>query len=178
MEAMPLREPPVSLRPGFVADPDALFAALKTGVKWDERMKARKTASFGVSYDYSQIAYEEVPMPALLDALCTRFAAELGFRPNNCLLNYYPDGTSSMGFHSDETDGLTEGTGVAIISLGSVRTIAYRNKRDAALRVDYPLPNGSLLYMSGQVQQEWVHAIPKEPQAGERISQTFRAIEP
>ncbi|MDQ1817092.1 alpha-ketoglutarate-dependent dioxygenase AlkB [Massilia sp. CCM 9210] len=145
-------------------------------VTWDERMKARKTASFGASYNYSQIAYAESPMPALLDALCARLEGELGFRPNNCLLNYYPDGKSSMGFHSDETDGLNDGTGVAIVSLGSVRAIAYRSKRDAAVRVDYPLPNGSLLYMSGQVQQDWVHAIPKDPHAGERISLTFRSM--
>ncbi|WP_370663982.1 alpha-ketoglutarate-dependent dioxygenase AlkB [Massilia rubra] len=168
--------PPIRLSPGFIADPDALFAALKTGVAWDERMKARKTASFGVSYDYAQIAYEEVPMPALLEALCARLEGELGFRPNNCLLNYYPDGASSMGFHSDQTAGLANGTGVAIISLGSVRAMAYRSKLDAALRVDYPLPNGSLLYMSGQVQQDWLHAIPKDPRAGERISLTFRAM--
>ncbi|HEX8610905.1 MAG TPA: alpha-ketoglutarate-dependent dioxygenase AlkB [Telluria sp.] len=173
---MPMQGPPIRLSPGFIAEPDALFAALKSGVAWDERMKARKTASFGVSYDYSQIAYDEAPMPALLDALCARLESELGFRPNNCLLNYYPDGASSMGFHSDETDGLTDGTGVAIISLGSVRAIAYRNKLDAALRVDYPLPNGSLLYMSGQVQHEWVHAIQKDPGAGERISLTFRSM--
>lgn len=120
----PSREPALMLRTGFVDDPDALFTALKTGVAWDERMKARKTASFGVSYDYSQIAYEEAPMPALLEALCVRLEGELGFKPNNCLLNYYPDGKSSMGFHSDETDGLADGTGVAIVSLGSVRTIA------------------------------------------------------
>ncbi|NHZ79026.1 alpha-ketoglutarate-dependent dioxygenase AlkB [Massilia sp. CCM 8695] len=145
-------------------------------VTWDERMKARKTASFGASYNYSQIVYAESPMPPLLDILCARLEGELGFRPNNCLLNYYPDGRSSMGFHSDETDGLADGTGVAIISLGSVRAMAYRNKLDAALRVDYPLPNGSLLYMSEHVQQEWMHAIPKDPHAGERISLTFRAI--
>ncbi|UOD32029.1 alpha-ketoglutarate-dependent dioxygenase AlkB [Massilia violaceinigra] len=168
--------PPIRLSPGFIADPDALFAALKSGVAWDERMKARKTASYGASYDYAQIAYDDVPMPAPLDALCARLEGELGFRPNNCLLNYYPDGASSMGFHSDETDGLADGTGVAIISLGSVRAIAYRSKLDKTLRVDYPLPNGSLLYMSGQVQQDWLHAIPKDPQAGERISLTFRAI--
>ncbi|MCE3605482.1 alpha-ketoglutarate-dependent dioxygenase AlkB [Massilia sp. P8910] len=171
-----MQTPPIRLSPAFIADPDALFGALMSTVTWDERMKARKTASFGASYDYAQIAYEEAPMPAQLDALCERLHHELGFRPNNCLLNYYPDGASSMGFHSDDTDALSDGTGVAIISLGSVRAIAYRNKLDAALRVDYPLPNGSLLYMSGQVQQEWVHAIPKDPHAGERISLTFRSI--
>lgn len=64
MTAPPLHAPPVRLQAGFITYPDALFAALKSGVTWDERMKVRKTASFGASYDYSQIAYAEAPMRA------------------------------------------------------------------------------------------------------------------
>ncbi|MFM9927026.1 alpha-ketoglutarate-dependent dioxygenase AlkB [Variovorax sp. H27-G14] len=168
--------PPLHLDSAFVASPDALFEWLGAAVTWDERMKARKTASFGVPYNYSQIAYEPVPMPAELDALCGQIEAKLGFRPNNCLLNHYVDGASSMGFHSDSSEALAPGTGVAIVSVGSTRTITYRSKADSAVRFDYPLPHGSLLYMSDAVQQEWLHAIPKADSVGERISLTFRAI--
>jgi hypothetical protein len=49
--------------PQFLASPDKLFDHLLESIEWDERMKARKTASFGDSYDYSQIAYEQAPMP-------------------------------------------------------------------------------------------------------------------
>ncbi|MFT5096791.1 MAG: alkylated DNA repair dioxygenase AlkB, partial [Psychrobacter okhotskensis] len=41
-----------------------------------------------------------------------------GYLPNNCLVNYYLDGSSKMGFHSDDTSQLADGTGVAILSLG------------------------------------------------------------
>ncbi|MGJ7615590.1 MULTISPECIES: alpha-ketoglutarate-dependent dioxygenase AlkB family protein [unclassified Variovorax] len=168
--------PPIHLHPTFVALPDALLEWLGGAVTWDERMRARKTASFGVPYNYSQIAYETVAMPCELDTLCGQIEAELGFRPNNCLLNHYADGASSMGFHSDSSEALAPGTGVAIVSLGSTRSIAYRSKVDSAVRFDYPLRHGSLLYMSDAVQQNWLHAIPKAEGAGERISLTFRAV--
>lgn len=168
--------PPIYLDPAFVASPDALLEWLRSAVTWDERMRARQTASFGVPYDYSQIAYEAVPIPTQLEALCDRIEAALGFRPNNCLLNRYADGASSMGFHSDALDALAPGTGVAIVSVGATRSIAYRSKSDSSARFDYPLPHGSMLYMSAAVQQEWLHAIPKADGAGERISLTFREI--
>lgn len=103
-------------RPHFIPEPDALFEQLKHSVLWDERMRARKTASFGVPYDYSQISYPAVPMPEALGQLCPAIERLLGFAPNNCLLNFYPDGQSSMGFHSDANEQLIAGTGVVVIS--------------------------------------------------------------
>lgn len=170
-------KPDLHIVPHFIAYPSELFDWLKTGIQWDERMKARRTASFGVAYNYSQIAYDAVPMPAQLDAVCSALAVAVGFRPNNCLVNLYPDGTSSMGFHSDEIVYLTPGTGVAIVSLGAVRSIVFRNKLDRAIESSYALESGSLLYMSQEVQHDWLHAIPKSAGAAERISLTFRSMQ-
>lgn len=103
-------------------------------------------------------------------------APALGFAPNNCLLNYYEDGQSSMGFHSDSSEELVEGTGVAIVSLGSERAIVFRSEADRSREFSYVLPGGSLLYMSQAIQTQWLHAIPKVEHAGPRISMTFRAI--
>lgn len=36
------------------------------------------------------------------------------------------DGTSSMGYHSDQTDNLEKNTGIAIISLGAERILRFR----------------------------------------------------
>ena len=81
-----------------------------------------------------------------------------------------------MGFHSDSSEELAKGTGVAIVSLGAVREIAYRSKLEPAVEFFYPLENGSLLYMSQEMQEFWLHAIPKVGTSGERISLTFRQI--
>lgn len=170
--------PPIILKAGFIAEPSKLFDHLMSSVTWDERMRARKTASFGVSYDYSQMSYPAAPMPAELDAICGLIDGQLGFRPNNCLLNYYPDGESSMGFHSDSSEELTPGTGVAIVSLGAERAMEYRLKGDKRLNtLTVPLPSGSLLFMSDAMQQDWLHAIPKAPGSAPRISVTFRSLQ-
>lgn len=168
--------PDILLRPAFVADAATLFDHLVHHVAWDTRMKARKTASFGVSYDYSQITYPATSMPPEIDAVRRQVAAELGFEPNNCLLNFYEDGRSSMGFHSDSSEELVEGTGVAIVSLGSERSIVFRSKLDRSREHSYALASGSLLFMSKAIQDLWLHAIPKAEGVGPRISMTFRQI--
>ena len=171
-----MERPPIYLKSEFVINPKELFTFLRDSIAWDERMRARKTASFGVSYDYSQISYEQVEMLPELENVCELIEQELGFHPNNCLLNYYLDGNSSMGFHSDSSEELAKGTGVAIVSLGAVREIAYRSKAESSIEFLYPLESGSLLYMSQEMQEFWLHAIPKVSASGERISLTFRQI--
>ena len=82
-----------------------------------------------------------------------------------------------MGFHSDQTDHLQPGTGVAIVSLGSTRGLTFRSKADRGIRHTYPLAPGSLLYMDSEVQEHWMHAVKKDVEAGPRISLTWRAFQ-
>lgn len=166
----------VTLIDDFLDDAQRWFVDLRDGIDWDDGMAARRTASFGVAYNYSQMRYPYRPMPPSLDELATRVAAVVGFRPNNCLLNCYADGESRMGFHADQTDILVPGTGIAIVSLGAVRALRFRAIADSQQRVDYRLNGGSLLYMSAELQRHWQHAVPREPGAGARISLTFRAL--
>jgi alkylated DNA repair dioxygenase AlkB len=168
--------PDILLQPDFVAAPQALYDHLLGSVVWDERMRARKTASFGVAYNYSQMAYPKTAMPQELAKVGEAIGLRLGFAPNNCLLNFYPDGDSAMGFHSDSAAELAPGTGVAIVSLGGMREIVYRRKGDRNVEFAYPLESGALLFMSDAVQEEWLHAIPKRAGAQARISLTFRRI--
>jgi len=163
--------------PNFIGNYDVLFRQLRDEVDWDNRMKSRKTASFGVPYDYSQITYPFQEFPKKLAGLMKPVSNAVGFQPNNCLLNYYPDGQSSMGFHSDTATGRQTGTGVAIISLGSVRQMRLKRKEKAEETFDISLESGSLIYLDDETQTEWLHAIPKMPSVGPRISLSFRAIE-
>jgi len=136
-------EPEIAIKENFIPNHEELFKQLLESVTWDERMKARKTASFGVSYDYSGIEYPQVSMHSDLVVVCDEVNRELGFYPNNCLLNYYPDGSSSMGYHSDSSEELALGTGVAIVSLGAERVISYRSKIDKEIKFEYILKSGA-----------------------------------
>jgi alkylated DNA repair dioxygenase AlkB len=171
-------EPDITILPGYLS-PDVattLYDQLCQQVDWDERMSARKTACFGFSYDYSGVSYADKPMHPLLVPLCDRLEQKLGFRPNSCLINYYETGRSRMGFHSDETDNLEEGTEIIIISLGTKRKLAFRSRDDYERRLSYVLSHGSLLYMSQLTQKFWSHAIKRESVTEGRISLTFRRI--
>lgn len=170
-------QPDVLFEAEFVAEADALFAGVRDGTEWDARMRARLTASFGQPYNYSGISYPTTAWPVALERVVDALERRLGFRPNNCLANYYPTGDATMGFHSDSVAELVPGTGVAIVSLGAERVLRFRNIADRLILRDYPLPSGSLLYMPAAVQAEWKHAVPAQPDCGPRISLTFRCLE-
>jgi alkylated DNA repair dioxygenase AlkB len=114
----------------------------------------RHYTSFGAPYNYSNMTYPEVPMPGDLQEVCEAINQHSNFIPNNCLINNYVEGTSSMGFHSDSVAELVPGTGVAIVSLGETRTLTFRRTQQRDIRWGCPLPHGSLLYMPLEVQLE------------------------
>lgn len=173
----PSAEPPITIDSGFYADHARLFEQLLSSVSWDASMTARKTASFGMPYNYSQMRYAATAIPAAMEPLHQLLRERLGIPFNNCLLNYYETGNKTMGFHSDDTSGLLAGTGVAIVSLGSMRHISFRSIETPSVEVAFPLPPGSLLYMDDAVQKAWTHAIKREKNVGPRISLTWRAVQ-
>ena len=160
----------------FIAEPDSLYRRLMEIISWDESMTARKTVSYGKAYNYSQMTYPDTDFLPELEALLPPLEAVIRFRPNNCLVNYYPDGSSKMGYHADRTDGLEAGTGIAIVSLGTVRHLTFRNIADRELYMSYALIPGSLIYMTQEIQHAWQHAIPKSDTTEGRLSLTFRSI--
>jgi alkylated DNA repair dioxygenase AlkB len=166
----------VTIKDSFVEVPQDLYTFLQRTVNWDERMVARMTASYGKAYNYSQMEYPFQPMLPELEYLTHRIAEEISFVPNNCLINFYIDGKSKMGFHSDQTNILDAGTGIAIVSLGETRTLKFRSIGDPSQTESYELPSGSLIYMTQEVQSLWQHAVPKTDTENGRMSLTFRRL--
>jgi len=170
--------PTATLIPGFLGrdEADLLYQSLLSDVDWDDRMQARRTACFGQPYEGSGVPYSPCPVHPLLIPVISRLSARLGYASNNCLLNYYPDGRSTMGFHSDATHNLQPDTGIVIVSLGAARELTFRHKQDLSLQVGYSLPHGSLFYMTQGTQDLWTHAVKRSNTPGGRISLTFRRI--
>lgn len=81
-----------------------------------------------------------------------------------------------MGYHSDRTDILEEGTGVAIISIGETRILRFKNIEDNENIIDFELKSGDYVFMTDYVQDEWKHAIIKSNSDNGRISLTFRKL--
>jgi hypothetical protein len=163
----------------FIPNSHQVFSQLVDTIPWDESIRARKVASFGVPYNYSGIIWPEAPFPTEIMEILNRVEDRLAHRPNNCLANYYPTGDSSMGFHFDSTENLVEGSGIVVISLGAERTITFRHFDDRTRQEHYLLKSGSILYMSAQMQLTWRHAILADKDLTDgRISLTFRAMKP
>ena len=96
---------------------------------------------------------------------------------NSVLLNYYRNGTDSMGFHSDDEKELGLNPTIASVNFGESRRFIFRRKDDKNEKFELLLTHGSLLIMSGEMQHYWQHAIPKEPKKTKpRINLTFRWI--
>jgi alkylated DNA repair dioxygenase AlkB len=163
--------------PCAVADADRLFEQLNSEISWDERMEARRTASFGRPYDYSGQVYAPAPMPAVVLEIA-RVAGEVAGHPfDNCLCNLYESGLKSMGFHRDSYEDLTPSSWIAIASFGATRSLVFRSN-DKARTIGLRLEHGSILLMDRATQGGWMHAVPREPSAGPRISLTFRRFQP
>jgi alkylated DNA repair dioxygenase AlkB len=187
-EATP--EPDVLWSPAFLTNEEheALFAWCRDEVEWKyvnlyvggrNVPVPRGLAWFGdVPYAYSGLTHKARPMPEVLRKLADRIEAELArngtpAKFNSVLMNFYRDGSDSIGMHSDDESQLDPEPSIASVSLGSVRKFRFQHKLTRT-RHETPLPGGSLLIMKGATQKDWRHGIPKEPGGGARANLTFR----
>jgi alkylated DNA repair dioxygenase AlkB len=166
-----------SYEPHFVDDPDEVLRAVRDGVAWVDPMHSRRTASMGIPYNYAGASYPEADWHPRVWDLALRVQERCGFLPTNCLLNRYPTGEHTIGWHADDLSILAPGTGIAIVSLGDTRTLQLRRREGDGFHYErLELEHGSLLYMTQALQRAHKHAIKRQPGAGERISLSFRHL--
>ena len=139
----------------------------------------RKTALFGdsgLTYTYSGTKRQcEIWNQDLLN-LKVKLEHQLYETFNSCLLNYYPDGTTAMGWHSDEEGDLVANDTIATLSFGATRKFNLKHNKTKN-KVCFELHAGSLLIMKDQIQQYWKHNISKSKKVTTpRISLTFRQL--
>ena len=108
---------------------------------------------------------ETLPDPLLAEARTTlnrHYGPELGEPFTTAGLCLYRDGKDSVAWHGDTTGrGSAEDTMVAILSLGTPRTLALRPRGGGAPALRYEVGHGDLLVMGGSCQRTWEHAVPK-----------------
>lgn len=129
------------------------------------------------AYRYSGLQLAPVPMTPLLETIRLAVQDATGRRYNSVLLNYYRDGRDSMGMHSDDEPELGPMPAIASVSFGATRTFILRHKASKET-LKLPLTDGSLLFMAGGTQINWMHGINKTSRpVGERLNLTFRNID-
>lgn len=96
---------------------------------------------------------------------------------NSVLLNYYRDGNDKMGWHADNEKELGPNPCIASLSLGAARYFDLKHKTDPTKKLRLELTAGTLVIMSGTLQENWLHQIPQQKRIKEpRINLTFRRV--
>ena len=163
---------------------ETLMERLREDVEWEEHyfrmfgraiLMPRKVAFFGPwSYAYSGTVHVARVVPDFLCDVMQRVAQASGHPFNTILLNYYADGSKSMGWHSDDDYDHGGAPAVASLSLGASRNFRVRSKTEKR-SWGMKLVAGGLLVMEGQSQEKTQHSLPKTSRdCGPRVNLTFR----
>jgi nicotinamidase-related amidase/alkylated DNA repair dioxygenase AlkB len=95
---------------------------------------------------------------------------------NHGKIQFYKDGHSYIGPHSDKTLDIAKGSFIINMSFGGTRTFVLKNKvtyEQQKIR----LPHNSILMFGLNTNMKWTHGVPKEADVhDERISIVFRNI--
>ena len=175
-------------------DAEVLFDRLRNQIQWRQdtiRIAGRTVpiprlqawyGDAGVTYAYSGLSLSPLPWSDCLLQIKGVVETLAGVCFNSVLLNLYRDGRDSMGWHSDDEPELGREPIIASLSLGECRPFVLRHKRGGKgkdrQKLKIVLNSGSLLVMSGRLQEYWQHQIPKTRlPVGERINLTFRLIQ-
>jgi len=95
---------------------------------------------------------------------------------NACLLNLYHNGNEAMGWHADNEVEIKANSSIASLSIGAERKFSFKNKVTKETN-SLLLENGSLLEMKGELQNHWLHCLPKSSKIlMPRINLTFRQM--
>jgi alkylated DNA repair dioxygenase AlkB len=125
-------------------------------------------------YHYSRKLMPSQPLGDILTRLLEMTNEIFGTSFNGILVNYYADGTETIGDHSDDESGLHNGMVVAL-SLGAERKFRIRDKKTKNIVKDVKTKHSTYLVMNGDFQKEFTHGIPAEKTITVgRYSFTFR----
>jgi alkylated DNA repair dioxygenase AlkB len=162
--------------PGWVCGADTLFTAIIEQAPWEQHRRhmydrvvdePRLTAWYGRALDDPSLP----PVIAgMADALSQRY--QRTFDSVGAAL--YRDGDDSVAWHGDRIPLEVVEPIVALISLGSPRTLRMRSKERHRDSRSFRLLPGDVFVMGGTSQRTWEHSVPKVKAAGPRVSLQFR----
>lgn len=104
-----------------------------------------------------------------LVSLCNAYLKQNGcsYKANGVLVNWYMDGSDKIGHHSDDQNGLVDGSPIFSFSFGMTRDFHIRPRASPkhglavhAKKCDLSLGNGDIVIMGGTLQSTHTHAVP------------------
>ncbi len=163
--------------PGWLAQPDGLFAALAEHATWEHRsrwMFTNVVVEPRLTAEFDSIAASRVPE---LQRVADDISRHYGVTYDSTWMNLYRDHEDSTGWHADRPADRLPTAIVPVLSLGATRRFLVR-PREGGKSVVFIVETGDLVVMGGCCQRDWVHMVPKESQrTGARISVNFGSSE-
>jgi len=134
--------------------------------------------AFGKSYEYSGNIIKGNIEPKIITKIRLKIEEIFPYKFNNCLVNWYLDGSQYIGFHSDNTKPFIEGSPIVGVTFceKEPRKIVFKNKKTKKT-INIKTTHKSFFAMVGEnFQKNYKHSIPKQKKCGKRVSLTFRAF--
>ena len=131
------------------------------------------------SYSYVTLQAREFSSNSIMYRIKADVEEKFGVTFNSCLVNLYRDNKDGVGWHADDEKSLGDNPTIASLSLGETRRFEFCRKDDKERKPVYGfhLVHGSGLLMKGDVQERWLHTVPREYHDRKpRLNLTFRTI--
>ncbi|MGB5325238.1 MAG: alpha-ketoglutarate-dependent dioxygenase AlkB [Pseudomonadales bacterium] len=168
----------------------ALYRRLLEDIDWQQpditvfgkRHKLPRLTAFygddGIDYSYSGLRHSALQWTPTLQRLKKDVERATGLHFNSVLANLYRDGADSNGWHADNEAELGAQPQIASLSFGASRDFHFKHRVLAEHYYSCALHSGSLLVMAGDMQNHWLHQLPKRRRVHDaRINLTFRCVE-
>lgn len=178
----------IALHHHAIPDADRLFQEILEDTPWLQQEitvyhrkipMPRLTCWMGeASYTYSNLMNEPGPWTAPVLEIREQMTTLTGEFFNGALLNLYRNGQDSMGWHADNEASLGPEPIIPSVNLGATRRMRFKPRKNRpGDAFGFDLPHGSVLLMSGETQDNWLHTITKTARSvGARINLTFRSV--
>ncbi len=175
--------------PNFILNQEQLFFSIQNSIVWKHEPiklfgktipQPRLTAWMGdqgKAYTYSGITMYPSPWTDELLTIKNDIEQFSQANFNSALLNYYRDGSDSVGWHQDNEKQLGKNPTIGSVSLGTPRIFRMQHVKDKQSKLSIHLTPGSVLLMQGKTQHYWRHCVPKQKNCAQaRINITFRKV--
>jgi alkylated DNA repair dioxygenase AlkB len=127
-----------------------------------------------ITFEYSGKSMIPQKIPDIIGSIKLQIERDFGIEFSGILANYYPDGNSSMGYHSDPIEDKWDNKFI-VISFGDTRNFIFREIENKDTKITYEFKDGDLIYMFDDCQDRYEHSVRKKKQdGGERISLVFK----
>ncbi len=140
----------------------------------ERRQTAWLSQNPNLTFTYSGKTMIPQKIPKFIEVIRLQLEEDFGINFDGILVNYYPNGHSSMGYHADP-QGDRWSSDFIVISIGSERTFMFRHQQNRDLKKSYDFRDGDLIYMFDNCQEEYEHCLKKNKKDSEdRISLVFK----